>query len=1558
MLFIAITFLGYISYKHLPLELIPNTELPFLFVFIRSRVDVDPHYIESQAIIPLEGAIGMLEGIDEIESFASQSYGTIIVYYNQNTKLKYAYLKLQEQVNAVRSILPEEFIVSVQKFDTGQLTNRFMDLQVRGSGGLDRIRHIVSQKIKRELENIDGISGVEVSGGREKSIEITLDDEACRAYGITAAQIRNLITNNQQSNTFVGQAFDDDKRYFVNVIAEYTDVHDLENIIVNRQGPVLLKDISDIYFGVKEQTSISRVNGKESVSIRLGRDAQVNLIALSRKSRAVIDRLNDDLKFQDIEIVIQNDEAEPMERNIALIIRLALIGGFCAVVILWMFLRNLRLVLIIALAIPISIFTAFNFFYAFGISINILTLIGIALAVGMLLDNSVVVLENIYRLVSHRIHDDRAVIQGTREVSRSIIAATLTTITVFLPFIFSSNFILRLVGRHIAVSIISTLLVSLVVALLLIPMITHYLLQRGRKGTPLSFKYISQQHRMLQIYRLLLKSTLRFPARTVVGASVIFFVSVFICLALSLNISREVELNQFTLYVTMPRGSTLEHTDAVVSELEKRLEGIEEKQEITSNIQEESATVRIELKDDYQKINNRNIAQIKGEIQKVIDAFRVAEVSFSEPRTYRGLRGRARGYSGARLQSMFGIGPPVERVVIKGNDFQRMRSVASDIKYQLDNLAAVQLAQLNISGDRPEIHLLFDTQLLSYYDISLSALATELSTFQTEFSSGSAFNYGSGVDEYDIVIREKNPTDKNIYDLRHLPILGPSGAKHELQQLSRIIYSQGMSGINRVNQEKQIEISYQFVEEVKDSKSLLETSRAEVDNIVAGLKIPAGIAVETIHEEGGLEEFYFLIGAAAILIYMILASVFESVVTPIVMMFAIPLAATGAFWALILTKNSLFNYSTMIGLLILLGIVVNNGIILIDYTGILRRRGYRRSRALLMAGQARLRPILITAITTIVAMIPLAMGKVEYAARLGAPFAITVIGGLALGTLFTLVFIPAVYSGLEATLAWMRSLTVRVKLIQLAAFIVGCWLIYTHIDSLVWKLLALVSVVKFIPGLTYFIMSSLRRAQAEYIRPNEPITITVRNVVKIYDRESRFVREWKKGKQIQERVRESKIFDKKLWLDRLAWQLPLFVFMIYFVYFYIRSSLWLFVLVHGVYFYTIALWKPIRSSLLNHLILTGTSRHRTRINLIDRSLFWGFPLFNLIIFYARWKNIALVLFIAAIWYVALLIYATSNRIHRERIDINRLSGRFAGLRRHFYLFVQLIPIIGKKKVPVKALDGVSVEIERGMFGLVGPNGAGKTTLMRIICGILEQSYGKIWINGIDATEKREELQGLIGYLPQEFGVYENMTAYEFLSYQAMMKNILDKDKREKTVNDVLSAVHIEEHKHQKIGSFSGGMKQRIGIAQTLLHLPRILVVDEPTAGLDPRERIRFRNMLVELSRERVVIFSTHIIEDISTSCNQVAVLNEGKLCYLGLPTKMIEIAEGVVWQFLVYPEEFEPILEQNLVVHHMRVGERIRVRCLSDKQPHENAQSVRPTLEDAYLWLLRKQEYS
>ena len=1533
----------------------PNAELPMLFVQVQSRIEVDPKYMENQAVIPIEGAIGTMEGIESIESNLNNRTATIQVNFEQNVDSKYTFLKLQEKIDQVTDNIDENFIVTVNKVDIQQLTNQFMELQIRGTGGTDRLRNIVDKEVLANIENTTGIASVTVFGGNERSVEVTYDLAACDAYGITPSQIRNAISQNSRNRVFTGYLHDSKKQYFVHVTAEYDNVSDIENIIV-AEGPVYLKDIADVYFGVKEEETISRVNGLDAVSMTLVSDSQANKIELSHRIREQIVELNKKLALKEVEIVVQTDQAEIMEKNISQMIDLALVGGLLAIFVLWMFLKNFRIVSFIALGIPVSVFTAFNLFYAYNISVNSLTLVGLVLAIGMLLDNSVVVLENIYRLAGKHYDADLAVTQGTKEVLRSIIASTLTTIIVFLPFLFSSEFFIRLLGDNIGVSVISTIIISLFVALLLVPIGAHVLL-KGKRSKNIFYEKVTTNNRIIQIYVLLLKASMRNPARTILGAVVIFFVSMFIILAISVSSLEEVEQKQFSIYVTMPTGSTLESTDLVVADVESRLSEIAEKKDLFSRIQQEEAILTFILKDDYKDIDNRTIAEIKSDVEGRVKNIAKAEISTTAPASSASFRGSGR--SGTEGFSNFmGIGTNSERVVIKGENFDVMKGVAEDLEYYIEDLESIRRANISVASNRPEIHLFFNQILMTEYGINLGNISSELASFSREFTSG--VNFNQGTDEYEIIVKQKltekeeeEKTEKGIEDLQRLQISNSQGANYDLKDIADLVYASGTSSITRINQEKQIELNYSFVAEAESSKDLLEAYRMEIDDIVSSYKLPPGVAVEVIHEEDQFSEFYFLIAAAFILIFMVLAAVFESIVTPFVLMLSVPFAAIGSFIGLIITGSSLFSANTLMGFIILLGVVVNNGIILIDYTKILRKQGHRKSRALITSGLSRVRPILITAGTTIVALFPLAMGQSEYVGAIGAPFAITVIGGLTLSTLLTLVFIPTFYAGLENAIDWLKSLNWMLKTGMSIVIVLGAVYIYFEVDTFIWQLLDSILLIVLVPGSVAFILTSLRTASTKVIGDNEPIKIEVRKLVKIYDRDSRFVREWKSGIKIRERAGLLKDYKKARDFNDLVWQIPLFAFMVYFTFIYLESNFWVWVLSHFVFFFLFILWKPWNQVLINKNKATSKTIFLKINKIVKNFLFWIVPLIFLGIFYKRWDNIGMLIFVGVLWYLLLVIYSSGEYIQNKSLNIARIEGRFSGLRRGYFNLVRQIPVIGKRLKPFRALNGVSLEINTGMFGLLGPNGAGKSTMMRIICGILEQSYGKIWINGLDTQKYREELQGLIGYLPQAFGTYENMSAWEFLDYQAILKGIKDTKTRDERIEYVLKNVHMYERRNDKIGSFSGGMKQRIGIAQILLNLPRILVVDEPTAGLDPRERIRFRNLLVELSRERIVIFSTHIIEDISSSCNQVAVINRGDLKYFGSPGDMVNMGNGFVWQFTVPAKEFDNIADKKLIVHHMRDGENIRVRCLSMEKPAENAVSVSPHLEDAYLCLLK-----
>jgi multidrug efflux pump subunit AcrB/ABC-type multidrug transport system ATPase subunit len=1547
MIFLGLSLLGYISYNRLPVELLPNAELPMLFVQIATATAASPQYLEQQGVIPVEGAIGTLEGVEKIDSRIRGNQAFVQVSFKQGVRFKYVFLKLQQKIDAVKSQLPADIFVNVSKIDLQQLTNQFLELQVRGSGGTDRLRNIAEQEIRPAFENLNGIASLNVFGGRQKNLEILLDKPACEPHNITAETVRSRLNQNSGGRTLAGYLYEGKRRYFIRTASEYTELKDIENIVM-APGPILLKDVANISFGVDEGTSISRVNGKDAISMTATKASQANIINLSHRCQDLIEELNEQLKSKDIEIVIQQNLADNMEDNIGQIINLGLIGGLLAILILWVFLKDIRLISIIAVSIPVSVLAAFNLFYGADISINSLTLIGMALAVGMLLDNSIVVLENIYRLVSQGKSTKEAVSQGVTGVAKAIIAATLTTATVFLPFIFFGNYLLNIIGKNIGVSIISTLMMSLLAALLLIPVLAALVLGNKPKQNKSVFNLSKVKTRTARIYMVLLKSSLRNPTRTIIGGLLLFFITTFAVLAISINVLQEVETDQIDVFVTMAKGSTLESTDKIVREVESKIADIEEKEDVNSRIREEDGVVSIKLKKDFKDIDGRSFNEIKEQIEDLTRRIGGGTISMSQENSSGG-GGQDMGGMG-EMGALMGFGNSQERIVIKGEDYPLLQRVAQDLLYYVQNFDETRDAFLSTRGSRPEALLAFDALTMARNDISPENIVLALRDFGQESPAGTSFKYGN--EDYNIIIRESETQEtgfqtKSMDDLRALEIRDQQGRIHKMETISSIRTAQGSDDIRRINQQKQIELTYVPSRQAEQSKELLDAYKEGISSLIDNYPIPPGVAIEMISAQDQLKDFKPLVGAAVLLIFIILASVFESLSAPFVLGFSVPLAATGALLGLAITGNSLFNANTLTGFLILLGVIVNNGIIMIDYVNALRRKGFRKTRALMTAGLHRLRPILITAITTIVAMIPLALGTAEYVSVIGAPFAITVIGGLALGTALTLILIPTVYLGLENSIGWFRSLPWWVKFINLGLFAGGAFLIYTRVDSVLWQMADFLLMVFLLPAITYFIQQSLKRASEEIIPKEIAPHIQIQNLVKIYNRPGRFSREWTGSESLAGfRKAKDSVIPWGSILKDLIWQLPLLGFLSWFCFAYLESGFWMMIMSVGVYLQILEIWRP-----FGRAIKVGKRQWWKRIfTVIGNLIYWISPIVILTLLNTKWDGWGFAFTLGVLWYLFLFIQQSSINFYRKELKIERIKWR---LRRFYYRMILSIPFVGKRKVPFKALSGISLDIGTGMYGLLGPNGAGKSTLMRIISGIFEQSYGKIWINGIDTQKKREELQGMIGYLPQAFGSYENMSAWSYLDYQAILKGISNNKARKERLEYVLEAVNMLDLKSEKIGSFSGGMKQRIGIAQILLHLPRILIVDEPTAGLDPRERIRFRNLLVQLSRDRIVLFSTHIIEDIASSCNQLAVIDKGELKYQGSPLEMVHLADGLIWEYLIPAEEFGRADDEQVIVNHIREGELIRVRCIAQKKPIETANLVEPVLEDAYLCLLK-----
>ncbi|GAO31027.1 RND multidrug efflux transporter [Geofilum rubicundum JCM 15548] len=1335
MLFVALTMLGVISYRSLPVELIPAMELPVLFIRVMAPVERDLQYVEQEAIVPLEGAAGRLDKVEKIESRVTASGGMVSVYFAQKADMRYSYLKLSEQVDAVRSRLPDGFMAEVVRVDMEQINTEFMQIQVSGEGGSNRIRTLLEQEVNDRLMAVDGIASVQIFGGRQKTITVTLNRNVVESHGLTMNDVRQEIRQGQQSKVYVGEIRAHDTRYFVNAGAEYLSPADIGQIVIRPEGPLLLSNLGEISYGLREPDSHSRVNGLDVVTLSLVRESQVNLIDLSDKVKDEIERINADFEAKGIALDIQFNSAEEIESNIDQIIQLALIGGLLAIFMLWIFLSNLPLVAVVMLAMPVSVFGAFNFFYAADITINMLTLIGLALAMGMLIDNGVVVMENIYRMAGRGGNAEDVVVKGTAQIWRSVTAATFTTIVVFVPFIFASNQVLSEIARHVSVSIVSTLLVSLVVSLVLIPTIVHAILRR-QTGETWRLSRLPLHNHFVQMYVQLLKGGLRHPARLVLGGLGIFFLVAFIAFAFSMAGNKPVERSKVEVNIDMWEGATLQKTDELVRTMEERLQELELPADVISQIYEDRALLTVDVDQDLMAHQDMSLAEVKSKVEEKLSGnWPGASVSFDTSAD----RGGGGGGGGGAL-SMLGLGDEQRKVLVTGENFQDMLYTANDLrKLMAENLTTLNGVWIEGNWQRPEVLLSLNPLWMGMNGVQPMQVASQLSTLSPQTNSGGTFKADD--QEYEIMLTYNEPLADSLKsvrapdldDLKEVKIRTASGETVPLEFFSGMAMRSSVSQYSRVNQEKQLVLRFNLKKEVESSRDLEALALKEIEELLLSSGTVEGVTA-TLHKEEKTKEYYFLASMAILLIFMILASVFESFTAPVVMLFTIPLAAIGSMLALLFTGNSLLSFNSFIGFLILFGVVVNNGILLIDYAMQLRRSGVSVVRAYMEAGMARLRPILITAGTTIVAMLPLSLGEGEYVGALGAPFAITVIGGLCFSSVLTLVLVPAFGLGLEQSLNWIRSISTPLKISLITVWVLlFTWIWWGSSLSVLWQLVTTVLIMAGVPWLLWFVLNSLKRANSQLIPDDQSIHITIRNLVKVYGRDNRFKREWKQRLRLRQKIQDQPL-NAQAFKAGLIWQIPLLLFFSWFSFIYVETGFWqlfFWVLYYNVlssYFNTwhqrwVRIQLPDRHILNNQRLLKYV-RYTWRL---------GYPVMLLVLMLQSWESTGGAITLFVLWLITGTILYSSRKTRTGQLNPENITGRMKGLRRRLVKWLMVISLAKPSKPPFKAVKGVSIELTSGMIGLLGPNGAGKTTVMRTLCGILDQSYGKIFINGHDTS---------------------------------------------------------------------------------------------------------------------------------------------------------------------------------------------------------------------------------
>jgi HAE1 family hydrophobic/amphiphilic exporter-1 len=984
MITLVVIIIGIVSLTRIPLDLFPKIEVP-VAVVSTTYEGAGPEEVESIVTKPIEGAIATVSNVKEISSISQESSSLIIAEFNSGTDMNFAALEMREKIDLIKGFLPSSIKTPmVMKLDPNALP--IMEISLYSEDDLSRLESQVKDTIIPKIEGIEGVANVSLTGGREKEVAVVVDEMKAASYGLNLDTIAKLI-GAENLNMPAGQVNKGDKELTLKTIGEFKSIDDIKSIPIplTTGGVIHLQDVADVSIENKEVSTLSRVNGKKSLNMSIQKQSGANTVMVSNKIHKELGKILKDYPNIEKEIVL--DQAEYIKLSIRNVLKNALIGAALAVFVLYLFLRDIKTTLIISVSIPISIIATFILLYFGNITINMMTLGGIALGVGMLVDNSIVVLENIYRFSEEGLPAERAAVEGAREVSIAVVASTLTTIAVFFPIVFVKG-ITATIFKELALTVTFSLLMSLIVALTVIPMLSSKSLKHKKEKKKDVFNRTYAKFETL--YSRLLNWGLGHKGLAVLIAVVIFIGTMAPTFYLGGELFPPIDEGVFTINAKLPEGASYLETNDIIRTIEEKIKDIKEIDTIFasvgtgggSNTNKGSIVVTLVDKKDRQ----RSTFQVADEVRKIREDIPGAEISVD-----------------VASDMMAGLGGDPVNITIKGEDLDTLKKIAEDFKEIVQSTEGTREVKLSYEEGVPEIKVDFDRDLLSQYGLTTFQAA---GIIRGSISGTTASRYKYEGTEIDIVVKGDGTFKESLDYLKSLPLPTPLGTTIPLGEVANITMENSPSTIKRLNQSRTISVTSQILN--RDVESVID----DIDQVLRDYPMPHGYSFTYEGQHKQLREAYSDLTLAMILaivfVFLILASQFESFKYPFIIILSIPLAFSGGALGLLLTGNTL-SVPAIVGWLILSGIVVNNAIVLVDYINTLRKEGMSREEAILKAGPTRLRPILMTTLTTILGLLPMAIGKGE-GAELQSPMAITLIGGLILSTLLTLVFIPVMYT--------------------------------------------------------------------------------------------------------------------------------------------------------------------------------------------------------------------------------------------------------------------------------------------------------------------------------------------------------------------------------------------------------------------------------------------------------------------------------------------------------------------------------------------------------------------
>lgn len=1101
MFVVAVALFGLVSLQRMALNLLPEIAYPALTI-LTDYEDAAPEEIENLITRPIEEVVGVVGGLTRVESVSRSGQSEVVLEFTWRTNMDVATLEVREKLDLLQ--LPRDVERPVLlRFDPSY--DPVMRLQFWGEASLSRLRYLADEELKKSLESTEGVAAIKVVGGLEEQIRIEIDEKRLAELRIPITEVTQVLIQ-ENLNQASGSLYDLDANYMVRLLNQFRTVEEIERIILrDSEGRrVVLGEVAEVWRGSKDREVIARIDGRESVELAVYKEGDANTVMVARAVEAKLEKLRKDgVLSGSLQVRTVFNQARFIQQAVDNVLWSAVLGAVLATLVLYLFLRHLRSTLLVAFSIPISVLATFALMYQMDVSLNIMSLGGIALGVGMLVDNSIVVLEAVHRQDRARTPLPEAVYRGTREVGTAVTASTLTTLAVFLPLVFVEGIAGQLFKDQ-ALTIIFSLSASLLVALTFIPMVLALRIQppppasgtalpdagpetlapgsAGATGRVLAFSRKALRRTMAFLFVDLLAVVLadlrsglhwlgrgllrllapvlsgfeaaletvrgRYPVwlewvlnhkgRVLASTGLLVAGATVASFRLGAELIPPLTQGEFAFEIRLPEGTPLARTDRLLREVEGQVAAFEGVETVFSSA---GGSNRNQF---ARQLEEEHV----GQLHVVMEDRRDREAEFE---VIERLRGRLSQYPEVtydfRRPTLFSFTTPIE-VEIFGYDLGELQAAASQVAARLEGIAGLKDVKTTTRLGNPEIQVRFDRERLARLNLDENSIADIL---RNKIRGDVASRYREEDKQIDILVRAAESDRDAIQDLRELVINmgtrsfagaagqansaaasgdgtsdgtgsgaeGAAGRNAEsdseaaatvpirLNSVAEINIGRGPGEVRRIGSQRAAVVSANLsgLDLSRASRSI----QAELQDL--GGRLPATVRLSLAGQNRELETSYrsllMALALAVFLVYLVMASQFESFVHPLIIMFTVPLGLVGVVLALVVTGTAL-SVVVMLGLIILSGIMVNNAILLVDYTNKLRRAGRARRAALLRAGQVRLRPILMTTLTTVLGLIPMALGWGE-GAEIRAPMAIAVMGGLLVSALLTLFFIPAVY---------------------------------------------------------------------------------------------------------------------------------------------------------------------------------------------------------------------------------------------------------------------------------------------------------------------------------------------------------------------------------------------------------------------------------------------------------------------------------------------------------------------------------------------------------------------